>query len=135
MTPRSLFATIMEWPWNRKDPELKAAPEQKSAMADIVDHLVAALPDPILILDSEGIVIKANANAEEMLEMKPAGLHLSQAIRAPAVLEAVARSISQGGNAVVDYEVRGPLARNFEVYVSPIMSAESERDRKSTRLN
>ena len=79
----------MEWPWNRKDPELTAAPEQKSASVDAVDHLVAALPDPILILDSNGIVIKANANAEEMLEMMPVGLHLSQTIRAPAVLEAV----------------------------------------------
>jgi two-component system phosphate regulon sensor histidine kinase PhoR len=117
----------MEWPWNRKDPDLTAAPEQKPAMADIVDHLVAALPDPILILDSGGIVIKANANAEEMLEMRPVGLHLSQAIRAPAVLEAVTRAISQGGSASVDYEVRGPLARNFEVYVSPIMSAQSDR--------
>ena len=116
----------MEWPWNRKNPELSAVPEQKSARVDIVDHLVAALPDPILILDSDGIVIKANANAVEMLEMKPVGLHLSQAIRAPAVLEAVTRAISQGGSASVDYEVRGPLARNFEVYVSPIMSAQSD---------
>ncbi len=116
----------MEWPWNRKNPELSAVPEQKSARVDIVDHLVAALPDPILILDSDGIVIKANANAVEMLEMKPVGLHLSQAIRAPAVLEAVTRAISQGGSANVDYEVRGPLARNFEVYVSPIMSEQSD---------
>jgi two-component system phosphate regulon sensor histidine kinase PhoR len=116
----------MEWPWNRKDPELTAAPEQKTANVDIVDHLVAALPDPILILDSGGIVIKANANAEEMLEMKPVGLHLSQTIRAPAVLEAVARAISQGESVSVDYEVRGPLARNFEVYVSPIASQQAE---------
>ena len=60
---------------------------------------LTALPDPILILDSSGIVIKANANAEEMLEMMPVGLHLSQTIRAPAVLEAVTRAISQGGSA------------------------------------
>jgi PAS domain-containing protein len=61
----------MEWPWSRKDPELAAAAAQTSTLNDGVDHLVAALPDPILILDSSGIVIKANANAEEMLEMKP----------------------------------------------------------------
>ena len=84
----------MVWPWNEKKPERTAAPEQKSARVDVVDHLVAALPDPILILDSNGIVIKANANAEEMLEMMPVGLHLSQTIRAPAVLEAVTRAIS-----------------------------------------
>ena len=57
---------------------------------------LTALPDPILILDSNGIVIKANANAEEMLEMMPVGLHLSQTIRAPAVLEAVTRAIVAG---------------------------------------
>jgi len=116
----------MEWPWSRKDPELAAAAVQKSTLIDGVDHLVAALPDPILILDRSGIVIKANANAEEMLEMTSVGLHLSQAIRAPAVLEAVTRAISQGSSANVDYEVRGPIPRNFEVYVSPILPAQSD---------
>ena len=116
----------MVWPWNEKKPELTAAPEQKSAAIDIVDHLVAALPDPILILDSNGIVIKANSNAQEMLEMMPEGLHLSQAIRAPAVLEAVTQAMAQGESLQVDYEVRGPLARHFEVYVSPIASAQTE---------
>ena len=55
-----------------------------------------------------------------MLEMMPVGLHLSQTIRAPAVLEAVTRAMSQGESVSVDYEMRGPLARHFEVYVSPI---------------
>ena len=116
----------MVWPWNDKKPELSAAPEQKSAPVDVVDHLVAALPDPVLILDSAGIVIKANANAEEMLEMKLVGVHLSQAIRAPAVLEAVSRAMLQGESVGVDYEVRGPLARHFEVFVSPITSGQAE---------
>ena len=116
----------MVWPWNDKKPELSAAPEQKSASVDVVDHLVAALPDPVLILDGTGIVIKANANAEEMLEMKPVGVHLSQAIRAPAVLEAVSRAMLQGESVSVDYEMRGPLARHFEVFVSPITSGQAE---------
>ena len=68
----------MVWPWNEKKPEFTAAPEQKSARVDVVDHLVAALPDPILILDSNGVVIKANANAEEMLEMMPVGCTLAR---------------------------------------------------------
>ena len=116
----------MVWPWNEKKSERTAAAEQKSARVDVVDHLVAALPDPILIVDSNGLVIKANANAEEMLEMMPVGLHLSQTIRAPAVLEAVTRAMSQGESLSVDYEMRGPLARHFEVYVSPIASAQAE---------
>ncbi len=115
----------MVWPWNEKKAELPAVPERKSATADVVDHLVAALPDPILILDGNGIVIKANANAEAMLEMVPVGMHLSQAIRAPAVLEAVGRAISQGESLRADYEMRGPVARHFEAYVSPMTSAEA----------
>ena len=116
----------MVWPWNEKTPELTTAPEQTLARVDVVDHLVAALPDPILILDSNGIVIKANSNAQEMLEMMPDGLHISQTIRAPAVLEAVTQAMAQGESLRVDYEVRGPLARHFEVYVSPIDSAPAE---------
>ena len=115
MLIKSLFA-IMVWPWNEKKPELAAAPEQKSARVDGVDLLVAALPDPVLILDAQGIIIKANDHAEDMLEMALKGLHISQAIRAPAVLEAIARHET----AQVDYEVRGVRAQHFEIYISPI---------------
>lgn len=116
----------MVWPWSEKKPESAAAPEQKSARVDVVDHLVAALPDPVLILDADGIVIKANAHAQEMLETTAEGQHLSQTIRAPAVLEAVSQAMLQGESLQVDYEVRGPLAQHFEVYVSPIASAQTE---------
>ena len=116
----------MVWPWNEKKPESAAAPERESATANIVGHLVAALPDPVLILDAQGIVIKANAHAQEMLEMTPEGLHLSQTIRAPAVLAAVTQAMALGESLQVDYEVRGPVSRHFEVYVSPIASAPTE---------
>ena len=121
MLVKSLFA-IMVWPWNEKKPGLTAAPEQKPARADGVDLLVAALPDPVLILDAGGFIITANEHAEEMLETVPTGMHISQAIRAPAVLEAIARKEL----AQVDYEVRGAQARHFEVYISPLGFSQGE---------
>jgi len=121
MPMKSLFA-IMVWPWNEKKTELAAAPEQKSARFDGVGQLVAALPDPVLILDSGGFITSANEHAVEMLETTLPGLHISQAIRAPAVLEAIARRETSQ----VDYEVRGAHARHFEVYISPLGSPSAE---------
>ncbi len=125
MASRSLFATMV-WPWSEKKPEIAEVLEKKSASADAVDHLVAAFPDPTLLLDRNGIVIKANSHAQTMLELAAEGLHLSQAIRAPAVLEAVAQVMAHGESVTVDYEVRGPLARHFELYVSPIAASQAE---------
>ena len=118
MAVRSLFP-IMIWPWNEKKIVSAAAPEQKSARIDDGDVLVTALPDPMLLLDSHGNIIRANANAQEILEASVIGLHISQAIRAPAVLEA----ITHGKAAQVDYEVRGARARHFEVHIAPLAHA------------
>ena len=121
MLMKSLFA-IMVWPWNEKKTDLAAAPEQKPVRGDGIDQLVAALPDPVLILDSGGFIIRANEHAEEMLETALTGMHISQAIRAPAVLAAIARKETTQ----VDYEVRGAQARHFEVYVSPLGFSKGE---------
>jgi two-component system, OmpR family, phosphate regulon sensor histidine kinase PhoR len=109
----------MVWPWNEKKAEL-AEPELRPVRFDDVGLLVAALPDPILILDRDGIVIKNNTHAEAMLETRLLGLHISQAIRAPAVLEAVSLALTDRVSQQVDYEVRGVIARHFEVFISPM---------------
>ncbi len=119
MATRSLFAPMI-WLWSDKKRELVEASAQEATEFDVVDHLVAALPDPVLILDARGIIIKTNSHAQAMLESKLVGMHISQAIRAPSVLDAVSLAIAGGESQRVDYEVRGPLARHFELYVSPI---------------
>jgi two-component system, OmpR family, phosphate regulon sensor histidine kinase PhoR len=116
----------MVWPWNEKKLELAPAPEQKSLRADSVDLLVAALPDPVLVLDRQGVIIRANGHAEEMLKASLKGLHFSQTIRAPSVLEAIAQAITQNESVRVDYEVRGTLARHYEAFVSPIAFSPTE---------
>jgi two-component system, OmpR family, phosphate regulon sensor histidine kinase PhoR len=116
----------MAWSWTTKKPELTAAPEQTPAHVSDIDQLVAALPDPILILDRQGMIVKANTNAEHMLETRLRGVHISQAIRAPAVLEAVTLALSDQVSQQVDYEVRGVIARHFEVFISPMGSPQDD---------
>lgn len=82
--------------------------------------VVHAMPDPALVVDRLGMVTLANAQAAELLEIKPEGLHLSASLRVPAVLEAVAAAGRGDGAASVDYELRVPMPRSFRAHVSPL---------------
>lgn len=94
--------------------------------AVMADRLVLALPDPVLVLDSGGLVTMANALARNVLETDPVGLHISATVRAPAVLEAVAEAIAGEEARHVDYDVRFPVARSFHAYVSSLTTADGQ---------
>src|SRR6476661_5746953 len=98
MHPTERFG-LMIWPFTR---ESRVAPRQLLAVA-------ATLPDPFLVLDSEGIVILANRHAREALDTDPAGEHISATIRAPVILEAVVQVVATGEAVRTDYERRSPL--------------------------
>jgi two-component system phosphate regulon sensor histidine kinase PhoR len=121
MLMKSLFA-IMVWPWSEKKTESPPATEQTPAMLYRIDHFVAALPDPVMILDAQGMIINVNEHAEETLDMALRGLHISQAIRAPLVLGAISRREMTR----VEYEVRGIRTQHFEVFISPIAISQGE---------
>jgi two-component system phosphate regulon sensor histidine kinase PhoR len=89
-------------------------------MGPTMADLVAALPDPVVILDGNGMVQVANHHAASLLEAEPVGRHISMTIRAPAVLEAVKRALATRQSVRVEYEVRGTFTRHFEVYLSPL---------------
>ncbi|WP_162918784.1 ATP-binding protein [Taklimakanibacter deserti] len=86
--------------------------------------LIGALPDPIMLLDAHGLVASANGKARDLLNMDPEGQHISSAIRAPAILEAVQAVLEHGGTRRVDYEQHVPLQRHFEAYVAAMAEPE-----------
>src|SRR5438128_676554 len=105
----------MIWRWKKEDElnggELRVA---RGGRAQILSAVVAALPDPVLLLDHNGIVITANAHALDILEFDPADHHISAAIRAPQILEAVDHVLAHNDAVRVDYEMHVPLPRHFE---------------------
>ena len=116
----------MIWPFSR---DSRTAPRQtlagdqppsSSSAADALLAVAATLPDPFLVLDSEGIVILANRHAREALDTDPAGEHISATIRAPVILEAVVQVVATGEAVRTDYERRSPLDRRFEAFIAPI---------------
>lgn len=96
---------------------LSAPPEPTLPAAADVVH---AMPDPALVVDAHGMVTLANAQATELLENDPQGLHLSASLRVPAVLDAVMAAAKGDGAASVDYELRVPMPRSFRAHVSPL---------------
>jgi two-component system, OmpR family, phosphate regulon sensor histidine kinase PhoR len=85
----------------------------------LVNDLIAAFPDPALLLDRRGGVIAMNSLARDVFEADPRGRHISAAIRAPAVLEAI-KAVEPGEPIHVEYELRGPAPRLFDALVAPV---------------
>jgi two-component system, OmpR family, phosphate regulon sensor histidine kinase PhoR len=107
------------WRWTR-DPEAAAIAPPTDQSAAPAAAIAAALPDPCLLLDAEGLVVAANPLAHDILEIDPIGEPLSSVMRSPAILEAVASVRATGAPSSIDLEMRVPLPRQFEVFVSPL---------------
>ncbi len=109
------------WPFKKSASEPAFEPPEASPQPDgLALEIVQALPDPVLVIGPDGIVVMANAQVNSVFDSDPQGLHLSATIRAPAVLDAMADVL--GGEAAyhVEYEVRFPVPRSFQAFVAPL---------------
>jgi len=111
----------MVWPFKEKvsHTDVNIRDDLSTQQRQFADF-VRAFPDPVMVLDRNAVVIIANDPATDVLEIDPVGQHLSASIRAPAVLEAVTASLGGAAPSRVEYELRVPLLRHFDVYVSSI---------------
>ena len=99
---------------------MNPAPGLETGLSGMAEDLVRALPDPVLVIGADGMVILANELVKAALDTDPVGLHLSATVRAPAVLEAVADVLAGEMAHHVDYEVRFPVPRSFHAYVAKL---------------
>ena len=95
----------------------------------MVRDVAEALPEPLFILDAEGIVEHANPAAEELVGAKDiAGRHFAAVLRAPAVYEAVERVLESHAPERVEFSTKGSVDRWCRAYVTSI---ETGADRAS----
>jgi len=87
---------------------------------DLVSDVIAALPDPTVLLDADGRVVVLNASASTVAPALRRGEPASLGLRIPEVIEAIRRSALGRKPERVEFSERVSPERWFEVFVTPL---------------
>jgi len=91
--------------------------------------ILDALPDPVLLLDSQKSIVAANQSALDLLGPHIKGRSLALAIRHPEVLDALTDVLDGGAQQQIGISLLGPVRRNFDIQVASLAeTAESSAD-------
>jgi two-component system phosphate regulon sensor histidine kinase PhoR len=93
--------------------------------AAAAEGILEALPDPVLLLDRDRRVVRANPAARELLGVDPTGNDLAGFLRAPPVLAAANAVLADRTAREVAYRVEVPIERHFGVRIAPIAGADN----------
>ncbi len=106
-----------------------SAQQAELATLRLARGVAQALPEPLFILDSAGVIEHANPAAEEFVSAKGLeGRHFAAALRAPNVFEA-AEAVAKGeASHVVDFSTIGAVERHCRAFVAPL-DEDSPRNR------
>jgi two-component system phosphate regulon sensor histidine kinase PhoR len=109
----------------RQPPHVPSAPAcEKTGLSDGArDALLDQIPDPLVLVDHQARVIKANRAARALLPALQVHQPLSFALRHPDVLEALNNVTEAGGALTADFSQRIPVERQFEVQITVLDAA------------
>lgn len=128
---RFRFSSGREWalPVERVIANEISAQEAELASLRLARDVAKALPEPLFILDANGVIEHANPAAEEFLNARGVeGRHFAAALRAPNVFEA-ADAVAKGDAAhIVDFSTTGSVERHCRAFVAPL-DESAPRDR------
>jgi two-component system phosphate regulon sensor histidine kinase PhoR len=94
-----------------------------SAMA-VIEAMISALSDPVIMLDSDGRVIDFNVGAAALAPALRRGDPASIALRVPDLVEAVREANAADRTWRIEFSERVPTERHFEAIVSPVAFAD-----------
>lgn len=84
------------------------------------EAVLAALPEPLLLIDQERRIVRANPSAIELLGPKLGGRDLAAALRVPAVLEATDAVLRGGDGRTVEVDLPGARERHLSAQAAPL---------------
>src|SRR5262245_6549617 len=85
-----------------------------------IEAMLAGLPDPVVALDRDGIVIAFNTPASLLAPALRRGEPASFALRMPEVVEAIRRASISGEPQRAEFSERVPVDRWYEVHVTAL---------------
>jgi two-component system phosphate regulon sensor histidine kinase PhoR len=87
--------------------------------------VLAALPDPFLLLDQRRTILRVNRAAADLFGDRLVSRDLAAAIRAPAVLGAADAVLRGEAERLVEFELNEPIARSFRARVARVAGAHA----------
>ncbi len=84
------------------------------------EAVLAALPDPLLLIDRERRILSANPAAIGLFGPRLQGRDLAGALRAPGVLAAADAVLRGGQPRTVDIDLPGPVERHLSAQITPL---------------
>jgi two-component system phosphate regulon sensor histidine kinase PhoR len=88
--------------------------------SDAADRILEALPDPLIVVDRERRVVRANRAAEEAFQSRLAGRELARGLRHPQLLDAVDSALDEGQSLAAEIAMPPPMSRNYSALVEPL---------------
>jgi two-component system phosphate regulon sensor histidine kinase PhoR len=96
------------------------AVDELRGLVETRETVLDSVPDPLLMLDQNGRVVRANLSARLLLGKALNGRDLASVLRNPVVLDAVASVLAGGPARLVDLSLSDPVERDFSVGVQPL---------------
>ncbi|MGH7091409.1 MAG: histidine kinase dimerization/phospho-acceptor domain-containing protein, partial [Stellaceae bacterium] len=112
---RELWVVLARWARGMRL-RLKARDDERDAARAVL----AALPQPLLVLDDDRRVVRANAAAEVVLGERLIDRDLAGGLRHPAVLAATDAVLRGEGPRVVEFDMATPVERHLSVQIAPL---------------
>jgi len=117
---RDLWLALGRWA-RATDSEMK----EREAALQSARGVLAALPEPLILLDANRRVLRANQAAATLLGERIEGRDLAGALRHPAVLAATDQVLKGEPARVVEFELTSPVERTLSAHLARL-SPEAE---------
>ncbi len=112
---------VFGWLTGRKERAADAAVDNAAAAeGQLLDALIASLPDAAIVLDRETRVLAFNAAARVIAPALARGAAASLALRVPEVVEAVREVAASQEPRSVEFSQRVPIDRWFQAHIRPV---------------
>ena len=118
---RELWLTLSRW-----TREIRATAKTRAAELASTRAVQAALPEPLLLLDTGRRIVRANDAAIRLLGDRLIDRDLAGALRNPAVLTATDAVLRGEGNRVVEFEMAAPVECHLSARIARLTPPTSE---------
>jgi two-component system phosphate regulon sensor histidine kinase PhoR len=129
----SLSESIGDPPLDELARMVGAAARERDRRRDQLEMTIAAneavfarLPDPLIMIDRERRIVRANPAAAELFDSPLAGRDLVGVLRNPAVVEAVGEALAERSGRQVEFVLPVPIERSFAARIEPLSAATAD---------